>query len=39
MNQPEVLLDMGVRGQELARELFDKNMLADKMLKAIEKIV
>ena len=38
-NQPEVLLDMGVRGKELARKLFDKNMLADKMLKAIEKIV
>lgn len=35
---PELLAAMGERGQKIAREQFDKRILADRMLTAIEKI-
>jgi glycosyltransferase involved in cell wall biosynthesis len=35
---PELLVEMGNRGQKVAREQFDKRILADKMLTAIEEI-
>ena len=36
---PELLVEMGNTGQKIAREQFDKRILADRMLIAVERVL